>query len=105
MAIETNTETTALLIEMDAAPLTGVVPGQVSGGCGIRTREGLHPTRFPNPQTEVQVDPQGSAYAYEAIRRTLTDRREREQLRPKLRPKVSGLGREPQICTPQSTSP
>jgi hypothetical protein len=47
-AIETETETTALLIEMAAAPLTGVVPGQVSGGCGIRTREGLHPTRFPS---------------------------------------------------------
>ena len=53
MAIETKTETTALLIEMDAAPVTGVVPGQVSGGCGIRTREGVNPTRFPTPHRPV----------------------------------------------------
>jgi len=48
MATETKTETTSLLVEIDAAPLTSVLPGQVSGGCGIRTREGLHPTRFPS---------------------------------------------------------
>jgi hypothetical protein len=48
----------------------------------------VNPTRFPNPQTEVQADSQVFVYACEAICRPLTDRREREQLRPKLRPKV-----------------
>jgi hypothetical protein len=62
----------------------------VGGGCGIRTREGLHPTRFPNPQTEIQADAQVVFYAREVIPRTLTDHHEREQLKPKLRPKVSG---------------
>ena len=26
----------------------GCLPSEVGGGCGIRTREGLHPTRFPS---------------------------------------------------------
>ena len=43
------------------------------GGCGIRTREGVNPTRFPNPQMEVQADPQVSVCAREAIIRTPTD--------------------------------
>ena len=28
--------------------LRGMLPSEVGGGCGIRTREGLHPTRFPS---------------------------------------------------------
>jgi len=58
----------------------------VGGGCGIRTREGLHPTRFPNPQTEVQMRPQVFVYACETTCRTLPDADRRGQLRPKLRP-------------------
>jgi hypothetical protein len=46
---------------------------KVGGGCGIRTREGLHPTRFPNPQTEVHVGLYFSVYACEAIAQTLPD--------------------------------
>jgi hypothetical protein len=56
------------------------------GGCGIRTREGLHPTRFPNPQTEVQRSPHVIVYACETVSRTLADADKRAQLRPKLRP-------------------
>ncbi len=48
MAIETKTETHGASDRDGRGALTGVGPGQVSGGCGIRTREGLHPTRFPS---------------------------------------------------------
>jgi putative phosphoesterase len=40
----------------------------------------VNSTRFPNPQTEVQANPQVFACACKAILRTLTDRHEREQL-------------------------
>jgi hypothetical protein len=56
------------------------------GGCRIRTREGLHSTRFPNPQTEVQRSPHVIVYACETVSRTLADADKRAQLRPKLRP-------------------
>jgi hypothetical protein len=63
------------------------------GGCGIRTREGLHPTRFPNPQTEVHAGLQISVYACEAIAQSLADGHKRGQLRPKLRPHRSSCSR------------
>ena len=34
-----------------------IAPGQTSGGCEIRTREGLHPTRFPTMLTGVHQWP------------------------------------------------
>jgi hypothetical protein len=51
---------------------------------------GLAPNPFPNPQTEVQAHPQVFVYACEAILRTLAERRERGQPRPKLRPRYPG---------------
>jgi hypothetical protein len=64
-------------------------PSGSCGGCGIRTREGVNPTRFPNPQTEVHVGLYFSVYACEAIAQTLPDGHKRGQLRPKLRPRRS----------------
>src|SRR4029453_3682310 len=40
--------------------LSGVSPGQRSGGCGIRTREGLPPTRFPNVRLGIHARPERS---------------------------------------------
>ena len=53
---------------------------------GFEPREGVNPTRFPNPQTEVLKSPLDYVYAPEAMRRTLPDGDKRGQLRPKLRP-------------------
>ena len=39
------------------AASTGVLAGQRGGGCEIRTREGLPPTRFPNVRLSVHAMP------------------------------------------------
>ena len=80
---ETKTETTfASPPPLSARSGRRFVSLTSGGGCGIRTREGVNPTRFPNPQIEVHADPQASVYAWEAIIRTLTDGYKRRQLRP-----------------------
>jgi hypothetical protein len=76
------------VLHRDRIPLRSVSPCHSSGGCGIRTRASVNPTRFPNPQTEVQTDPHVFVDACEAISRTLPAANKREQLRPKLRPAV-----------------
>src|SRR5215203_4970492 len=43
-----KSETSELRPIHDRTPGISVRPCQRSGGCGIRTREGLHPTRFPS---------------------------------------------------------
>jgi hypothetical protein len=62
---ETKTETTAA-----KTPLGPVRSGRhflvltSGGGCGIRTREGLHPTRFPSLSKTVQGRPVWSVQAW-----------------------------------------
>src|SRR5829696_9623683 len=63
------------------------------GGCGIRTREGVNPTRFPNPQTVIRADPHVSVHAYEGTSRMLTDASKRRRLRSKLRPRSQRVPR------------
>jgi hypothetical protein len=78
-----------------------VPPCQSSGGCGIRTREGLHPTRFPSLQTEVHAGSPGSCPAVWGACDTPANVDERGQLRPKLRPAGAALlplASEPAAC-------
>src|SRR5215469_10513027 len=44
----TKTETSYGELLVSHVKNRGVLPGQRGGGCEIRTREGLHPTRFPS---------------------------------------------------------
>ena len=83
---ETKTETARQAWIRPLPRPVGERPSQASGGCRIRTREGLHSTRFPNPLTEIQKSLLGFIYAPKAMWRTQTDGDKRGQLRPKLRP-------------------
>ena len=65
--IETTIETMPGLLRRRERSALSVAPDHSSGGCGIRTRAGVNPTRFPNPQTEVQTDPHVFVDACEAI--------------------------------------
>ena len=48
MAIETGTETKGPVPRCAAGRAFGVCAGQAGGGWGIRTPEGVNPTRFPS---------------------------------------------------------
>src|SRR5215472_159744 len=51
-----------------------VFPGQCGGGCEIRTREGLPPTRFPTMLARVHRRPPPSANCANTIRVTTGER-------------------------------
>jgi hypothetical protein len=59
--------------------------GQAGGGCEIRTREGLPPTRFPSLRTGVRGRPAPSATLARGPVRSLVNVAERWRMRPKLR--------------------
>src|SRR5438876_11996328 len=65
---------------------TGVLAGQRGGGCEIRTREGLPPTRFPTMLTGVHRGPPPSATWADRDGWVLADAREPRRMRPHLRP-------------------
>jgi hypothetical protein len=67
-----------------AAHPESLVPGQTSGGCEIRTREGVNPTRSPNPQTMVQTSPQVCVYVCASIAQTPGDGHKRGLLSSRL---------------------
>ena len=48
MASETKLRLWSRSHDPKAIRENSVLPSGSSGGCGIRTREGLHPTRFPS---------------------------------------------------------
>ena len=56
------------------APPIGVFPGQRGGGCEIRTREGLPPTRFPTMLTSVHRRPPPSVACANTSRVTAGER-------------------------------
>src|SRR5690348_10887617 len=51
-----------------------VAAGQTSGGCEIRTREGLPPTRFPTMLASVHRRPSPSVACANTIRVTASER-------------------------------
>src|SRR5215472_4912876 len=71
-----------------AALILGVLAGQRGGGCEIRTREGLPPTRFPSVRPSVHGRPGPSVTWDDRDRWALADAREfqRMRLRMRLRP-------------------
>ena len=76
-----------------AAATTGVSSGQRSGGCEIRTREGLHPTRFPSVRLGVHGRPCSFVTWGDRDRWVSSDAREsrRMRLRMRLQPKAGRL--------------
>ena len=48
MSIETETETKGPVPRRSASRAFTVLPGEAGGGWGIRTPEGVNPTRFPS---------------------------------------------------------
>ena len=65
---------------------TSISTSGSGGGCGIRTREGLHPTRFPIQQTGVHAGSPVHVPPCGVASHTPENADERGQLRPKLRP-------------------
>jgi hypothetical protein len=62
--------------------------GQRSGGCEIRTREGLPPTRFPTMHTSVHRRTPPSGTWADRGGWVSADARELRRMRPHLRPAV-----------------
>jgi hypothetical protein len=56
-----------------------------SGGCGIRTREGVNPTRLPSPRTDVLDGPSSAGAAAGVGQHHAVDSDERWQVRLELR--------------------
>jgi hypothetical protein len=64
----------------------GLVPGQRGGGCEVRTREGLPPTRFPTMLASVHRRPPPSVSWADRDGWVWADTREPRRMRPHLRP-------------------
>ena len=64
----------------------GISPGHSGGGCEIRTREGLPPTRFPTMLTSVHQGSPPSVTWADRDGWVLADTREPRRMRPHLRP-------------------
>jgi hypothetical protein len=62
-----SNEPTGLRRDRLLAASTGILAGQRGGGCEIRTREGLPPTRFPTMLTGVHRGPRPSANWADAL--------------------------------------
>jgi hypothetical protein len=71
-----------MLIVVQTGPAVVAVALARSGGCGIRTREGMHPTRFPIQQTEVHAGSPLLVPPCGAPDHTPENADERGQLRP-----------------------
>ena len=71
---------------MQAGP--GVLAGQRRGGCGIRTREGLPPTRFPSLRNVIHVRPCPVRHAAAGSARPSAYPTGRRRTRPGLRPRA-----------------
>src|SRR5215470_6118543 len=86
---ETNLDVETVL----AAFILGVLADQRGGGCEIRTREGLPPTRFPSMRLCVRDGPGPSVTWDDRGRWASVDAREfrRMRLRMRLQPKADGL--------------
>jgi hypothetical protein len=81
----------------DPMPVAGQRPGPpffailiVAGGCGIRTREGLHPTRFPSCLRRCSLGFLPSAMSAVPGPDSSANREERGQLRRELRRRQRG---------------
>ena len=68
-------------------PASGLV--RAGGGCGIRTREGLPPTRFPSPWPPIHGHSRPSVQAGRPGQRNVLNVGVRRRMRPKLRPRRS----------------
>src|SRR5258707_15112074 len=87
-ATETRIETGPVpLVGIDLPRHVRIVAGQRRGGCGIRTREGLPPTRFPTLLTPGSPPSANCANAVSAVaRRGFRPDRKKPQTDPKPRP-------------------
>jgi hypothetical protein len=82
------------------------VPSEGGGGCGIRTREGVNPTRFPSPRIDVPDGPRSAGVVVAVgpktlggCRRTVATETRTETVRANClagrRMHVCGVGRPP----------
>ncbi len=81
-----------------------VAAGQRGGGCEIRTREGLHPTRFPTMLTSVHQGSPPSVTWADRDGWVSADTREPRRMRPHLSPagpagRCQQRGPHPAACT------
>jgi hypothetical protein len=79
---ETNLDVETVL----AAPGQCVLAGQRGGGCEIRAREGLPPTRFPSVRPSVHGSPCPSVTWDDRNRWVSADARELRRMRLRMRP-------------------
>src|SRR5215831_3891446 len=68
-----------------AGATTGVSAGQRGGGCEIRTREGLPPTRFPSVRLSVHARPGPSVTWDDRNERASADACELQRMRLRMR--------------------
>ena len=96
-----QTETTGPIVATTIMLDQDIVPGQTGGGWGIRTPEGLPPTRFPSLLRGVRVRSRGSVRAHDRRRRPPADASGRWRMRLQMRPTTTATSSR---CAPRRRS-